>query len=32
MENVVETIRKYKISALLVIGGFEVKNKRTTVQ
>lgn len=32
MENVVETIRKYKISALLVIGGFEVKDKRTTVQ
>lgn len=32
MENVVETVRKYKISALLVIGGFEVKNKRTTVQ
>lgn len=27
MEDVVETIRKYKISALLVIGGFEVKNK-----
>lgn len=25
MENIVETIRKYNISALLVIGGFEVK-------
>lgn len=26
MENVVETIRKFNISALLVIGGFEVRN------
>lgn len=26
MESIVETIRKFNISALLVIGGFEVKN------
>lgn len=26
MENIVETIRNFNISALLVIGGFEVKN------
>lgn len=27
MENIVETLAKFRISALLVIGGFEVKNK-----
>lgn len=27
MENIVQTIAKFNISALLVIGGFEVKNK-----
>ena len=32
MENIVETIRKFNISALLVIGGFEVKkNKKNTI-
>lgn len=27
MDNIVETLAKFKISALLVIGGFEVKLK-----
>lgn len=27
MDNIVETLAKFKISALLVIGGFEVKPK-----
>lgn len=30
MDDVVQTLSKFNISALLVIGGFEVKKKKTT--
>ncbi len=32
MEKIVETITKFKISALLVIGGFEVEYKTQPLQ
>lgn len=32
MEKIVETIAKFNISALLVIGGFEVEYKTQTLQ
>lgn len=30
MDNIVQTLTKFSISALLVIGGFEVKKKKKT--